>query len=241
LSKSIFWFFLLLPHWAWSENFSIPALNSAVVDQAQLLRPAQVRYIEDSLERFKQSHGAQIQVLIVSQLYDEPIESAAIRVFDKWKLGDEKRDDGLLLLIALQEKRMRIEVGQGLEGSLPDVIAKRIVSDIMRPYFQRGDFFNGIKLGVEAIQGTLLKDPELLAQYSSSNGSQKKSGLFSKNWIVGFIFIIWLIIFMVSPTTGLYILTSILSGRGGHYGGGSGGGWSGGGGRSSGGGASGGW
>ena len=221
----------------------MPALSGPVVDEAGLLSASQKVQIEQSLFSFKQTNQAQIQVLIIKSLEGDAIESIAIQVFDKWKLGDEKRDDGILLLIAPTEKKLRIEVGQGLEGTIPDVIAKRIVSDVIRPYFQRGEFFEGTQMGVTAIQQAILSDSDATAatnaeQVQVQKASKKKP--FS-NLIYLVLFGIWLVIFMISPSTGLNILFFALSRGGGGSSGGSGGSWGGGGGRSSGGGASGGW
>lgn len=222
-------------------------MSSPVIDQVGWLSPTERADIEQSIFNFKNQNQSQIQVLIVDTLGDESIESAAIKIFDQWKIGDAKRDDGILLLIAAKEKRMRIEVGQGLEGSVPDVVAKRIIADVMRPFFQRGQFYQGIRLAVVAIQGEITQDP--LAQTDAKGGAnsndqpstKRKKSDFS-GYIFIFIFVIWLIIFIVSPSTGLNILLIFLA-RGGRSSGGGGGGssWGGGGGRSSGGGASGGW
>ena len=219
-------------------------MSSPVVDQIGLLSPTERVDIERSIFNFKSEHQAQIQVLIVETLGDESIESAAIKVFDQWKIGDAKRDDGILLLVSAKEKRMRIEVGQGLEGSVPDVVAKRIISDIMRPFFQREQFYQGIRLAVVAIQGEITHDP--LANQEIAQQQQKSYQQTPKNkksdfsaYIFGFIFIIWLIIFIISPSTGINILLIFFSRSG--RGGGGGSSWGGGGGSSSGGGASGGW
>ncbi len=222
--------------------FQVPSLSGPVVDEAGLLNASQKAQIEQSLFSFKQTNQAQIQVLIIKSLEGDAIESIAIQVFDQWKLGDEKRDDGVLLLIAPNEKRLRIEVGQGLEGTIPDVIAKRIVADVIRPYFQRGEFFEGTQMGVTAIQHAITSDPEATVT-PNNQGEVQKSGKkkpFS-NLIYLVLFGIWLVIFIISPSTGLNILFFALSRGGGRSSGGGSGGWSGGGGRSSGGGASGGW
>lgn len=222
--------------------FQVPTLSGPVVDQAGLLSAAQRAQIEQSLFSFKQSNQAQIQVLIIKSLEGDSIESIAIQVFDQWKLGDEKRDDGVLLLIAPNEKRLRIEVGQGLEGTIPDVIAKRIVADVIRPYFQRGEFFEGTQMGVTAIQHAITSETGATGTQADQSAVQKSSKKkpFS-NLIYLILFGIWLAIFIISPSTGLNILFFALSRGGGGSSGGSGGSWGGGGGRSSGGGASGSW
>jgi uncharacterized protein len=209
------------------------------MDQVGLLSPHAKSHLGQSLFQFQQSQKIQIQVFITSTLNNEAIESVAIQIFDKWKLGDEKLDTGLLFLIAPNEKKMRIEVGQGLEGVIPDITAKRIIADVVTPYFKQGDFEQGVLQGVSSLQhfATSGNYDENLKRAPEKN---KKSSSGGGGLIFLILLGIWIIIFIISPTTGLYILSSLLSGgRGGGSGGG--GSWSGGGGSSSGGGASGGW
>lgn len=226
------------------QAFNVPAMSSPVVDQAGLLPPSAKRQIEDSLFQFKQTHQAQIQVLIVSSLEGDAIESVAIQVFDKWKIGDEKRDDGILFLIAPNEKRMRIEVGQGLEGVIPDAIAIRIIADVVRPYFQRSEYSLGVMQGVAAIQ-SYISSGQYADQIPPEQRHTEKKPVISGKLLIFILGGLWLLIFMISPSTALHLLLALLSGggrgRGGGDGGSSGGSWGGGGGSSSGGGASGGW
>ena len=223
--------------------YEVPALTGPVIDEVGLLSASTRRQLEDSLYRLKQTQNVQLQVYIAKSLNDEPIENVTIQLFDKWKLGDEKTDKGLLFLIAPNEKRMRIEVGQGLEGDVPDVIAKRIISDVVRPHFQNGEFAIGIVQGVATLQHYIGNDdPALKDSVQKAREGEKGSGKGSKSspWVILILIGLWIVIFLFNPSLALYILFSVLSG--GHGGGGSGGGgWSGGGGRSSGGGASGGW
>ena len=130
------------------------------MDEAGLLSRAAVTEIEQTLYAIKQKNGPQIQVFVTSSLQGEAIETVAIQIFDQWKLGDVKKDDGLLFLIAPAEKKLRIEVGQGLEGDIPDVIAKRIISDIVSPFFKRGEYDFGVVQGVAALQTYLNASPE---------------------------------------------------------------------------------
>lgn len=225
-----------------AKAFDVPALTAPVIDEVGLLSQATQNQLNQSLYQFKQQQGAQIQVYIAKSLNDESIESVAIQIFDKWKLGDAKTDKGILLIIAPNEKRMRIEVGQGLEGDVPDVIAKRIISDVVRPYFQRGEYSLGVLQGVSTLQTYISggADPELQKEKADATQNEHKGG---GGWIILIVIGIWILIFIFNPTLALYILFSGMGGGrgGGGFGGGSGGGWSGGGGSSSGGGASGGW
>ncbi len=218
-------------------SFEIPSLSGPVIDEVGLLNENTKSQLAQSLQRLNQEQRVQIQVYITKSLQGEEIESAAIKIFDQWKLGDEKTDKGLLFLIAPTEKRMRIEVGQGLEGDIPDVIAKRIISDVVKPYFQRKEFSLGVLQGVAAIQ-TYIGNPDARLnqeQLAAAEKSDKKSG---GSWIIFLIVGIWILLFIFNPSLALYILFSMMRGGGGGGGGGS---WSGGGGKSSGGGASGGW
>ncbi len=222
------------------EAIEIASLNSPVVDEVGILSSSTKNQLENSLIEFKKNSGVQLQVYVIKSLQGDSIESIAIQVFDKWQLGDAKTDKGLLFLVAPNEKRMRIEVGQGLEGDIPDVIAKRIISDVVRPYFQRGEFGLGVTQGILTLQNYISNtDPEQKAQMQAEaqNQSSKKQG---SNWIIFIVIGIWLIIFMINPSLAMTFLFMAMRGGGGGSGG-SGGSWSGGGGRSSGGGSSGGW
>ena len=223
------------------QALEIPTLDSPVIDEVGTLGVSTQRQLESTLSEFRKNTGIQLQVYVIKSLEGDSIDSVAIQVFDKWKLGDEKTDRGLLFLIAPNEKRMRIEVGQGLEGDMPDVVGKRIISDVVRPYFQRGEYGLGVAQGVLTIENYLTNtDPEQKAKWQkdSESSTGKKTGGF---WIIIIAVAIWLIIFMMNPTLALYILFSAMRGGGGGGSSGGGGSWSGGGGRSSGGGASGSW
>ena len=220
-------------------SFDIPTLTGPVIDEVGLLNDNTKRQLTNSLLNLRKDQNVQLQVYITKSLQGEVIESAAIKIFDEWKLGEEKTDKGLLFLIAPNEKRIRIEVGQGLEGDIPDVIAKRIIADVVKPYFQRSEFNLGIVQGVAAIQTYIGNpdarlNPDQIQETQNAEKSHKKSG---SVWIIFIAIGIWLIIFMLNPSLAIYILFSAMRGGGG----GGGGGWSGGGGKSSGGGASGGW
>ena len=241
-SRFSFWLILLglsLTTWA----FKVPSLTGPIVDEVGLLSPNARAQIEQSLFNLKNTGGPQLQIFVTNSLQGEAIESVAIQIFDQWKLGDAKKDNGLLFLIAPNEKKLRIEVGQGLEGDIPDAIAKRIVSDVVSPYFKRGEFDFGVMQGVAALQNYLNASPEQKAQLQKQV-KESGSGLNKDNKLkkYGFFFIlgIWLLLFMFNPSMALSMLFFALS-RGGGGGRSGGGGWSGGGGSSSGGGASGSW
>ncbi|MDH4260212.1 MAG: TPM domain-containing protein, partial [Gammaproteobacteria bacterium] len=127
----------------------LPPLTARVTDLTGTLTPAQQAQIESRLAEFESRKGAQIAVLFVSSTLPEEIEQYSIRVVDAWKLGREKPDDGALLLVAKEDRSMRIEVGRGLEGALTDLVSKRIIADTITPLFRQGDYAGGIAAGVE--------------------------------------------------------------------------------------------
>ena len=129
----------------------VPPPSARVVDRTAALSPEQSSRLEARLAAFERKKGAQIAVLIVPTVRPEAIEQYAMRVVESWKLGRKGVDDGALLLVAKNDRRLRIEVGYGLEGALNDATAKRIVSEIVTPRFRQGDFYAGIDAGVEAM------------------------------------------------------------------------------------------
>ena len=138
----------------------IPDLSARVTDVTGTLSSAEKSQIEAKLSAFEQKKGSQIAVLIVPTTQPEDIAQYSIRVVEKWKIGREKVDDGVLVLLAKDDRKMRIEVGYGLEGAIPDLYAKRIISEVMAPKFKQGDFGGGLSDGVDKLIG--LVDGEAL-------------------------------------------------------------------------------
>lgn len=136
-----------------AELVAIPPLTTRVTDLTQTLTPDQQNQLEAKLTAFEREKGSQIAVLIVPSTQPEDIAQYSIRVTDVWKLGRAKQDDGVLVLIAKNDHKMRIEVGYGLEGAIPDLTAKRVVSEILAPSFKRGDFYGGINDAVDRLIG----------------------------------------------------------------------------------------
>ncbi len=137
--------FIVLAAPANAEVVAIPALKSPVTDLTQTLTPQQNAQLSQQLLQFSQTKGSQIAVLIVPTTMPEDIAQYSIRAVEAWKLGREKQDDGVLVLVAMQDKKMRIEVGYGLEGAIPDLVAKRIIDEVMMPAFKQGDFLVAFK------------------------------------------------------------------------------------------------
>ena len=145
-------------------EMAVPPLKARVTDLTGTLSPSQRDTLERELQAFESRKGSQIAVLIVPTTQPEAIEQFSIHVAEAWKLGRKGVDDGVLLLVAKEDHELRIEVGYGLEGVIPDAVAKRVVSEIIIPYFKQGDFYGGIHAGVarliRLIDGEPLPSPQ---------------------------------------------------------------------------------
>jgi uncharacterized protein len=177
----------------------VPALAGRINDGAGLIpAPARER-IEATLRDLEAGTGAQVAVLTVDSLEGEPIEDYAVRVFQAWRLGRRGVDDGVLFVVARQERRMRIEVGYGLEGRLTDAVSREILDERVRPRFRAGDFGGGVEAGIDAIaavvRGTPLPRPrrDLGQQVGSLLGQLLFVGIFGS--VVG----IFSLIALVAP------------------------------------------
>jgi uncharacterized protein len=263
---------LLLAAPAHAQFKPVPALTGHVVDQAGMLDANQRQRLDAVLTDYEAKTGSQIAVLLVKSTEPEAIEQYSIRVTDAWKLGRKGVDDGVLLMVARDNppalRRLRIEAGRGVQGVLTDAQSKRILEDVIAPYFRNNQYYEGLVAGVGAI-ATLLHQEQFPAPAGQAQARQQQD---TGGIGVGLVFIFFGIILIASmfrrrgggagPSGGGwnsgatgFILGSILSDmshrRGGGFGGGgfgggfggggSGGGFSGGGGSFDGGGASGDW
>ncbi|NNM63858.1 MAG: YgcG family protein [Burkholderiales bacterium] len=147
---------VLLPAWA---LVTVPPLTAPVTDLTGTLSTDQAQALDQQLRDFTARKGSQIAVLIVPTTQPEAIEQYSIRVTDAWKLGRKGVDDGVLLLVAKDDRAVRIEVGYGLEGAIPDAIAKRIVAETIAPDFQAGRFDAGIQAGVSQLMRLIDGEP----------------------------------------------------------------------------------
>src|SRR6267378_1750419 len=140
----------LLLCWAFaaSADVAVPTLTGRVVDQTGTLTSGDIASLTQTLKDLEIRKGSQIAVLVVPTTEGEAIEQFSIRVAEAWKIGRKKIDDGALLVIAKNDRHLRIEVGYGLEGALTDVTSKRIIDEIITPKFKAGDFAGGISAGV---------------------------------------------------------------------------------------------
>jgi uncharacterized protein len=238
---------------------SVPVMNGPVNDRAGILRASEKNELALFLHSVNNQTKVQIALLTIPSLEGESLEDYSIRVVDSWKLGQKETDKGVLLLIALEERKIRIEVGYGLEEKLTDAKCGLIIRNILAPAFQSGHYGEGIIEAVKTISGIATDNATIISdkiQSTSQELSQNGSGIFS---------LIFLLIFLSIITGGLgrrgrggcssnlgilYWLSLLFGGggrggRGGGFGGssgfGGGGGFKGGGGGFGGGGASGGW
>jgi len=172
--RSLRWLLVLallaVPAFAQSQQ-PVPKITSRVIDQTGTLTAEQQANLEDKLAAFEARKGSQIAVLVVATTGSEDIVNYSYRVAHAWKLGRPRIDDGALLIVAKNDRELRIEVGRALEGALTDLTAHRIISDTMVPLFRQGDFYGGINAGLDQIirivDGEPLPPPDLSWQGTS--------------------------------------------------------------------------
>ena len=162
-----FWFALS----AWAQ-VAVPDLSRRVTDLTATLSAQQTAELDSQLAALEARKGSQIAVLIVPTLDGEDIAQFGIRVADKWKIGRTKIDDGVILIVAKDDRKLRIEVGYGLEGAIPDAIAKRVIAETITPFFKAGDYYGGITAGIDQliklIDGEPLPAPVRASQTDNS-------------------------------------------------------------------------
>jgi uncharacterized protein len=140
-------------------DVAVPPLRAHVTDLTGTLSTDQQSALERKLADFEAAKGSQIAVLMLPTTQPETIEQYGIRVGETWKLGRKGIDDGAVLIVAKDDHRLRIEVGYGLEGALNDAICKRIVSEVVTPYFKRGEYYQGIDAGIDRMLGVVNGEP----------------------------------------------------------------------------------
>lgn len=240
---------------AFAADPSYPALTSRVVDGANLLAPDVRQRIEDKLKAHEDKTSDQVVVATVPSLQDVPIEDFANGLFRHWQLGQKARNNGALLIVAPKERKVRIEVGYGLEGALTDALSKVIITTAIAPKFKTGDFAGGIEAGVDAMLTILAGDAEEWQRRAEVRSDESTLG----EDIAVIIAMIFIFLFIVAFLRGVsqqggarrhrlrngqWVILPPSTGSGAGWSGGSswggGGGWSSGGGFSGGGGSSGG-
>jgi len=178
------------PGGAAHADVAVPPLKARVTDLTGTLSAQQKSELEARVAAFESRRGSQIAVLLLPTTKPEEIEQYSIRVAEAWKIGRKKVDDGLILIVAKDDRRLRIEVGYGLEGAIPDSVAKRVIDERITPRFRDGDFYGGVRDGVDQLirlaEGEKLPPP----QASAAGGHSSEPSVFDYLATAGvFIFI----------------------------------------------------
>lgn len=154
-----------------AAQIAIPPLATRVTDQTGTLSAQQRAALEQTLAEFESRKGAQIAVLMVPSTKPETAAQFAVRTQEAWKLGRKGVDDGVLVVVAKEDRELHIEVGYGLEGVLPDAVAKRIIEEEITPRFKQGDFYGGLRAGIERIMRVVEGEPLPAPKTSQSRNS----------------------------------------------------------------------
>lgn len=142
-----------------ADEVVVPPLQQRVTDLTQTLSANEQAALESKLAQFEQQKGSQIAILLIPTTQPEAIEQYAIRVVEAWQLGRKGVDDGILILVAKRDRKMRIEVGYGLEGIVPDSIANQVILDAMKPRFKQGDFYGGLDAATDQLIARIKGEP----------------------------------------------------------------------------------
>jgi len=193
-------------NYAHADLQTIPALQTRLTDLTNTLSANQKTHIEQNLKDLEQSKGSQVAVLIVPTTKPESIEGYSLRVVEKWKLGREGVDDGVLLLIAKKDRKMRIEVGYGLEGAITDLSAGRIIYEYISPEFRRGSFYHGVLAGTGQI--TNLINGESLPAPQSNHQNKKDN---THNIFTMMVFASAFLSSILAPLLGRIITVSLIT------------------------------
>ena len=189
---------LLFALTVWAQ-VAVPALSRRVTDLTATLSAEQVAALESRLAAFEAQKGSQIAVLLVPTTQPEDIAAFAIRVAEQWRVGREKIDDGVILIVAKNDRTLRLEVGYGLEGAIPDAIAKRVIAETITPYFKSGDFYGGIEAGVQQLMRLIEGEPLPPPAAADSEGDDAIFGLL----VIGGVVAGWLLSTLMSrPAAG---------------------------------------
>ena len=228
-------------------SLDVPPLDGPVNDYAHMFTTSEIQELNSYLYTIDRQSDLQIAVLTIPSLEGDNLESYSIRVAEKWQIGQKGKDSGVILVIVAQDRKLRIEVGYGLEDRITDAQSSRIIRSVIAPQFKKREYGKGVLLGVKNLVGLALQDESLISDAVKESDRQSDDSiplplvifliiifLFGSRFMPGGLF--WPLLFLSSGRRGGY------SGRGGGFSsGGFGGGFSGGGGRFGGGGSSGSW
>jgi uncharacterized protein len=236
-----------------------PAPDHWFTDRANIVTPDQAAQLDQKLQAFEQKSGAQFIIYIFPSLEGEPLEEFTIHCAEKWKVGQKKYDNGLILFVFAQDHKLRIEVGYGLEGSVTDAFSSVVINDVIKPRFQSNDYYGGLNAAIDAVDAKITKGEEPVpAMQRSGARAGRRSDINPIFVLLILFFVFFIVVPMLTRRRGgcggcwpLFFFPGGGSGitfggggggfsGGGGWGGG-GGGFSGGGGSFGGGGASGGW
>lgn len=172
--KSLLFAFLFCLSLVTQAEVAVPNLTQRITDLTNTLSAEQLSHVEEILTTLEKTEGSQLAVLIVPTSKPESIEAFSLRVVEKWKLGRKGTDDGVLLLVAKDDRKIRIEVGYGLEGAITDLSAGRIIKEYITPEFRQGRFYNGILAGTGQVANLIKGEP--LPAPTTSQGSSEFDG-----------------------------------------------------------------
>ncbi|WP_205703696.1 TPM domain-containing protein [Herbaspirillum huttiense] len=213
------WIALAAPARADDGLVPVPPLSAHVIDQVHLLQPQQRQALEGVLAEIEQRTGSQIGVLLMSSTAPEAIEQYSIRVAEAWKLGRKGVDDGVILIVAKDNpkslRRLRIEAGRGVQGSLTDAQSKRILEDVIAPHFRQNDFYGGLAAGVTAITNLLEQEKLPPAKRSSRAVQTDDGGGWITLMVIGLFLVVFFTVLLKSRRSSRNALNSNDWGRGG--------------------------
>jgi uncharacterized protein len=246
--------FLLAPVFRAEAEPKFPPLTGRIVDEAHLLKPEDKAAIESDLKTLEAKSSDQLVIYTTNSLQGYPIEEFGYQLGRAWGIGQKGLNNGVILLVAPKERKVRIEVGRGLEPQLTDLLTSLIIRNRILPAFRRGEFSAGIRAGVQDIRDAMLGDVEAVKQRAAAQKTTFRKAPFDKSALtLFFIIMTFVVIFWVQSRQArqryrgsgsggpIFFPGGWSGGSGGGGGGGDGGGWSGGGGDFGGGGASGDW
>jgi len=175
---------------------NFPKLTGQIVDQAGLLNASDVAQITRDLHALEKKSTDQIVIVTVKSLQGYPIEEFGYKLGRTWGIGQSGKDNGIILIVAPNERKVRIEVGRGLEGLMTDIMSKLIVENAILPHFRRGDFSGGIKAGVRDIRDVIMGDGEAVKERARGGGRLEREAeqdemITLAIWFAIFAFIIW--------------------------------------------------